>query len=111
MVIPTIGQIRNVSRVAINESSQAQLPGRENGPADAYRHILLAAELTRLYGEAIARIILEQHEIEGKIDGQSAESEAMDRHNNKIGISIGKTSGSWEDTVDQTRGVMDEGIG
>lgn len=27
---------------AINEMIESQIPGRTNGPADAYRHILLA---------------------------------------------------------------------
>jgi len=41
---------------AIKESLASQLPGRTDGPADAYRHILLAAELTRRFGEDRARI-------------------------------------------------------
>jgi hypothetical protein len=39
-----------VSNGAIFESIQSQLPGRSNGPADAYRHLLLAAEMTRKMG-------------------------------------------------------------
>ena len=27
-------------RAAANEAVESQLPGRENGPADAYRHLL-----------------------------------------------------------------------
>ena len=42
---------------AIGESVYSGMPGRENGPADAYRHIILAAELTRNHGEAYARSI------------------------------------------------------
>lgn len=33
-------------RIMVGESVASQLLGREVGPADAYRHILLAAELT-----------------------------------------------------------------
>lgn len=35
-------------KAAITESSNSNLPGRENGPADAYRHLVRSAELTRL---------------------------------------------------------------
>ena len=54
------------------------MPGRYDGPADAYRHGLLAAELTRKYGRHEARKILNAHEWTGNIGGQEAEAEAMD---------------------------------
>lgn len=44
-------------RAAETESLSSQLPGRENGPADAYRHILWVAEMTRHFGESVARNI------------------------------------------------------
>lgn len=40
--IYAIGTLRG-SEGAIQESLASQLPGRINGPADAYRHILLSA--------------------------------------------------------------------
>ena len=57
---------------------KSNLPGRENGPADAYRHLLWAGELTRRFGERRARFILNAHEIEGEILGQSPDAEKMD---------------------------------
>ncbi len=39
-----------ISDVATSESVSSQLPGRENGPADAYRHLVWAAEMTRRFG-------------------------------------------------------------
>jgi hypothetical protein len=33
-------------KAAADEAVESQLPGRENGPADAYRHLLWGAELT-----------------------------------------------------------------
>ena len=39
------------SNAAISEMVGSQLPGRDRGPADAYRHILWAAELARRFGE------------------------------------------------------------
>jgi len=88
-----------------------QLPGRENGPADAYRHILLAAELTRKYGEDYARKLLDGHEWTGNKDGQTKPAESMDRHNNEIGIEIGnrlrESGGRWEDVVREARKKID----
>jgi hypothetical protein len=46
-------------KAAANEAVESQLPGRENGPADAYRHLLWGAELARKFGEDAARRILE----------------------------------------------------
>lgn len=43
----------NPQSQVISEMTASQLPGRQNGgAADAYRHILLSAELTRDYGSA-----------------------------------------------------------
>lgn len=105
--VATVG----ASNKAINESLHSQLPGRTDGPADAYRHILLAAELTRLTNEAIARAILGGHEQTGNADGQTPQAENMDRRNNDIGIEIGKNADSWEDVVRRSRGVMDDSRG
>src|SRR3546814_12001084 len=58
---------------AESETVTSQLPGRENGPADAYRHILWAAEMTRRFGEEQARENLELHERDGSAAGQPEE--------------------------------------
>jgi Ca2+-binding RTX toxin-like protein len=92
-----------VSEGAIRESLASQLPGRTDGPADAYRHILLAAELTRRFGEEIARAILGAHEVTGNAGGQTPAAEAMDRANNDLGISLGKDATSWNDVVSKAR--------
>jgi hypothetical protein len=54
----SLAKINEIKDMVINEAAYSYLPGRDNGPADAYRHVLLSAELTRQYGELIARIIL-----------------------------------------------------
>lgn len=96
---------------ATGEANSSQLPGRENGPADAYRHITHAAELTRKYGEDYARKLLDGHERTGNNDGQTKPAEIMDRHNNEIGIEIGKrlreSGGKWEDVVRDAREKID----
>ncbi len=82
--IATLG----TSNAAIREAARSNLPGRENGPADAYRHLLLSAELTRRFGENYARQLLDAHEWSGNQDGQTPQQEAMDRHNNELGIEL-----------------------
>ncbi len=91
---------------ATSEAVGSQLPGRENGPADAYRHILWAAELTRRFGESRAREIFEQHETHGRLKGDSADAGAMDQHNNEIGIQLGIGARNWDDVVSAARKLM-----
>lgn len=50
-----------------DEAEGSSLPGLHDGPGDAYRHILGAAELTRRHGEVAARAMLEAHEIKGRL--------------------------------------------
>ena len=78
----------DIPRLAIHEAGSAKLPGKDGGPYDAYRHVLWTAEMTRRYGESVARAIAETHEIEGRLKGQSLQSEAMDRRNNEVGFEI-----------------------
>jgi len=99
-------QVDDCAELANCESVESQLPGRNNGPADAYRHILLAAELTRRFGEACARKILEEHEEDNRRTGQTPDEEAMDRRNNEIGIQIGRAATTWGDVVAGARNAM-----
>ena len=48
-------RIRGATDPAHKEAEKSGLPGNHNGPGDAYRHIIGAAEITRRYGEATAR--------------------------------------------------------
>lgn len=52
------------SSAASSEAVSSQLPGRENGPADAYRHILWVAEMTRRFGPSKAKLFAEGKESE-----------------------------------------------
>lgn len=101
-----------VATDAIKESVNSQLPGRNNGPADAYRHVLLSAELTRQFGETYARAALDFHEWDGNRTGQAADTNRMDEHNNELGIALGKRlaarpSSSWHDVVAGARTLID----
>ena len=94
------------AKAAISEMVGSQLPGRERGPADAYRHLLWAAELTRRFGEERAREILGLHEQAGDLQEQPSDEEAMDVHNNEIGVSLGRFARGWQDVVSAARKVM-----
>ncbi|MGD9649498.1 MAG: hypothetical protein AB7U41_01785 [Dongiaceae bacterium] len=83
----------------------SQLPGRENGPADAYRHVLGAAELTRQVGY-IAAAPLSAHETTGHLLGSTAEEEVMDGSNNEIGIRIGIYARENKLTREQTNELV-----
>lgn len=83
------------------------LPGREHGPADAYRHIIWAAELTRRFGERRARELLNLHEVHGQRTDQRPDEMAMDGSNNEIGIQIGIGARNFEDVIRATRKLMD----
>lgn len=101
-------------RAAEAKAVESQLPGRQAGPGDAYRHLIWAAELTRRFGESQARAILEAHEIQGNNssdkDGkaQSPDEAAMDRHNNEIGIKLGKDAKTFDDVVKNAQRTIEE---
>jgi hypothetical protein len=103
-------------RAAADESVESQLPGRENGPADAYRHLLWGAELTGRFGEDTARRILEDHEIQGTAsamigrDAQTPEAAAMDRHQNELSIALGRRARTWDEVTNPTAAFV-AGIG
>ena len=97
----------NPEKMIVGETIASQLPGRQNGgAADAYRHILLAAELTRDYGVQKALWALNRHE---SVDANGADN-GLDMWNNAIGIRIGdyvrKKGGDWKDIVRLSRAVM-----
>ncbi|MCX2721814.1 hypothetical protein [Roseibium salinum] len=85
---------------AIGESIASQLPGRQDGGvADAYRHVLLSAELVRDYGVWPAYHILEKHEFESS----GGADNGLDMWNNSVGMKIGQyvrqNGGDWDDVV------------
>jgi hypothetical protein len=89
------------------EAKNSGLPGEHNGPGDAYRHMIGAAEITRRFGEATARVVLEGHEIQGNLSGDPKEESVMDRHNNEIGIGIGREAKSLDEVNERVRGNIE----
>lgn len=104
-----------VASQAVNESIYSYLPGRENGPADAYRHLLLSAELARTNTETFARTVLAGHEFTGNAQDQTPEANKMDEHNNELGIQLGlrlknrPDGGSWEMVIQGARELINNG--
>jgi len=108
-----------VAAFAGAELDAARLPGAQFGPADAYRHIVAAAELRRRLGP-VAAGILEGNEMRSiyadmtqMLTGASrhpANSRAardMDRHNNAVGVAIGATAETPEEVVGRARQAID----
>lgn len=97
------------------EAIASQLPGRENGLADAYRHIIWVAEMARRLPETVTSRIAGFHEILGSLSGsQSIDAEDMDRHNNEIGMAVGKMvakkGGNFRDVVIAAQQIIERSI-
>jgi len=100
-----IGEAR---ALAHSESRLSNLPGGRNGPQDAYRHILIAAELTRRLGTETAKLGLDALEAYGTaMQLQKSEDEAMDRYNNELGYKIGQNAQSWKEVVARARELIE----
>ena len=92
----------------IDDSEEAYGTGKNLGnEADAYRHLLWTAEMSRKINPTIAKGISDYHEKVTLPFGllgsahplQSKEEKEMDLFNNKLGLQIGQQSKSYEDTV------------
>ena len=67
----------------------SDLPGGRGGPLDAYRHTLASAVVAYTLDDAVVEVITSLTERGGR------DSNAMDRHNNRIGATIGSQAGSF----------------
>jgi hypothetical protein len=110
--VNALNDINTMQRYVINEAAKADLPGKEFGPYDAYRHLLISAELTRVFGREIADAALARHELEGLIrDGQGTNASSMDYSNNvNVGMEIGEKAQSWNDVVKAAREAIDQSM-
>ena len=57
------------------------------------------------------REVFDLHEASGNMDGQTPAAEAMDRHNNDIGIDVGKNASSWREVIERARQAISDSIG
>lgn len=116
----TVQQIR---RFADREGEASGLPGQDQGPADAYRHLVGVAEPARRFGRYPGAALAEYNELRSYEAMRRAESggrpvppsntpeaRAMDRHNNRLAIEIGATSRSTEEVVTRARAAMERAI-
>jgi len=80
----------------------SQLPGRQDGPADAY---IAAVEAVRQgYPESVVRAWGEWREKDNPPDRAT-----MDKHNNDLGISIGRNARSWQEVLVRAREAVSNG--
>jgi hypothetical protein len=96
--------------VAAEEAMHSFLPGYFEGPADAARHIIGAAELRRRAGFAVAWIVVNGNEWRGEGRGHGRELTAMDNANNAIGLAIGAKARSYAEVVSMAREAIQQGI-
>jgi len=91
-------------------TTASQLPGRIDGPADAYRHLLLSAELHRRFEPEYADFLLDGHELDDFFGSGAASNTHMDVFNNDIGKSIGiyvkSINGTTQDLIDIIHSVL-----
>lgn len=96
-------KIEEIAQKAINETTRSQLPGRGDGPADAYRHMIFSAYLHKEFGRTMAEGILLSKEVQDLgIDGEGIGRSVMDNHNNQLGLKIGD--------LNSERNISDEEI-
>jgi hypothetical protein len=105
---------------AMEEMRRSRLPGGQFGPADAYRHMIGVAELTRRFGALPAYAAAEYNEFRSLAHGvnrtlhgeeeaasQTPAARAMDRHNNGIGLRIGARAATPEEVVAAARAEIE----
>lgn len=105
----------DIAALAGEEAWLSRLPGNHNGPADAYRHLLWSAELTRRTGSAVAAALVTGHEVRGKWRSirerdrpiLSFDEESMDTHNNLLGVAIGAKAVTWEGVKARVRLIIE----
>ena len=73
---------------------QTGLPGRRGGPQDAFRHIYASAVVSKYLSPKVIELVTNICERD-----DNDPHDIMDRHNNKIGVLIGKNSDSLYKTV------------
>jgi hypothetical protein len=100
-------KIADITRRAERESVAAYgLKESGGGKADAMRHLMYQADLTRRIGPRTASVVSYLHELTSP--GQSDAEEAMDKFNDALGREIGKRAMTDEDVVRFSREYVDK---
>ncbi|MEO5338661.1 MAG: hypothetical protein H7841_17510 [Magnetospirillum sp. WYHS-4] len=70
-------------QAAHHETRSSGLPADDGGPGNAYKHILITAEIARRMGPMAAKLLSDGHETMNKWrNEQTDKDEAMDKANN-----------------------------
>jgi hypothetical protein len=96
--IPQRAERESVAAYGLKESG--------GGKADAMRHLMYQADLTRRIGPRTANVVSRLHEFTSP--GQSDEEEAMDLFNDALGREIGELAMTDEDVVRLAREYVDK---
>jgi hypothetical protein len=100
-------KIADITRRAERESVAAYgLKESGGGKADAMRHLMYQADLTRRIGPRTANVVSRLHEFTSP--GQSDAEEAMDKFNDALGREIGELAMTDEDVVRLAREYVDK---
>ena len=86
-----------------NHVLRSDLPGGRHGPLDAYRHTLASAVVAYALGPRTVEWVTTVME-----RGRKA-SNAMDRHNNRIGAAIGSRAASFSEIEPAVRAQVVQG--
>jgi hypothetical protein len=116
--------LRDIADFARAEASLSNLPGWTNGPADAYRHLIVVGEMTRRFGTIPATLMAEYNETlswyemqRSRLAGKDVppanqpEARTMDRHNNwNVAPAIGRAATTPEGVVLGARVAIERAI-
>jgi hypothetical protein len=80
-LIDTLG-VRDAVDGAIKAANESGLPPGVGGPADAYRHLLIAGELRRRFGPLVGASLTSAYEFLNDREGQTELNRRMDDANN-----------------------------
>jgi len=84
---------------------QGSTPSEAAGIANAKRHAAGSAALTKVFGEGVAKKIMDSHE-EGQEDTPDSR---VDQYNNEVGRRIGKESDDWDEIKQKVENALKKG--
>ena len=82
---------------------RSDLRGGRHGPLDAYRHALASSVVAYTLNESAVDLVTALFESKGKA------SNRMDRHNNRIGASLGTRTASFRELEPSVRRLVSKG--
>lgn len=99
-----------VTEAAHQEAGLSGLPGYNDGPADALRHLIGTAELRRRFGWGFAFGATTYNELRGQLARQPFASDWMDMENNWIALRIGAQARTFADVVNLSQNAIADAI-